>query len=103
MKTLLIDDMRDIKADVIARTFDEGIQALKTNSKFDVLYLDHDLGEDEFTLIDGEKYPKTGYGIMVFLENNPQLLPTKINLVTSNPVGRRNMQIVINKLYGAKS
>lgn len=103
MKTLLIDDMRDIDANVVARTFDEGIYALRNNSKFDVLYLDHDLGEDGFVTIEGESYPKTGYGIMVFLENNPHLLPVKISLVTSNPVGRRNMQVVINKLYGVRS
>lgn len=102
MKTLLIDDLREIKADVVARTFDDGIQALRSGGKFDVLYLDHDLGEDELCLIEGDKYPKTGYGIMVFLENNPHLLPGEIVLVTSNPVGRKNMQAVINKLYGER-
>lgn len=101
-KTLLIDDMRDIQADVTARTFEEGVEALRRNSKFEVLYLDHDLGDEGFMDIEGEKYPKNGYGIMVFLENNLHLLPSKIFLVTSNPVGRRNMQVVINKLYGDK-
>lgn len=94
MKTLLIDDMRDIQTDVIARTYDEGIEALQTKGPFDKLYLDHDLGEDDPR--------KTGYGIMNFLEANPKFLPGKIILVTSNPVGRQQMQVVIDKLYGGK-
>lgn len=109
MKTLLIDDLRDIKADVIARTFEEGINALKTNPRFDVLYLDHDLGgidghgSEIPVSIDGELYMPNGYGVVCFLENNQHLLPIKISLVTSNPVGRRNMQVVINKLYGDRT
>lgn len=94
MKTLLIDDMRDIKADVVARTFDEGIDALKTQGPFDILYLDHDLGDFE------NKYERTGYHIMCFLEENQQYLPKKIVIVSSNPVGRQKIQMVIDKLYG---
>ena len=91
MKTLLIDDLRNISADVVARTFDAGIDALK-NGPYDVLYLDHDLGDEDPA--------KTGYGIMCFIEANPQYKPNSIVLVTSNPVGRKNMQVVIDKLYG---
>lgn len=90
MKSLLIDDMRDIDADVVARTFDAGIEALRTQ-KFDVLYLDHDLGDPDPN--------KTGYGVMKFLEENVDRLPGKIVLVTSNPVGRANMKVVVDKLY----
>lgn len=92
MKSLLIDDTRDIDADVVARTFEDGIRALCSNSPFDVLYLDHDLGD--------ENPRNTGYGIMKFLEEHSEFLPKKIVLVTSNPVGRQNMLVVINKLYG---
>lgn len=94
MKTLLIDDLRDIKADVVARTYDEGIDALTNKGPFDVLYLDHDLADPD--------PHKTGYGIMCFLEANLRLLPGKIMLVTSNPVGRKNMEVVIEKLYRDK-
>lgn len=94
MKSLLIDDLRNIDADVITRTFDAGIDALKYLGPFEVLYLDHDLGEED--------PHKTGYGIMNFLEVNPKFLPKKIVLVTSNPIGRKNMQAVIDKLYGEK-
>lgn len=91
MKTLLIDDMRNIKADVVARTYLEGLRALISLGPFDILYLDHDLGDSD------ER--RTGYGIMNFLEANPQYLPKKIELVTSNPVGRIQMMMIINRLY----
>jgi hypothetical protein len=109
MRTLLIDDMREIEADVIARTFEAGIKALKLLGPFETLYLDHDLGEvdetsgsESWVTVDGQKLPMNGYGIMCFLEANPHLLPEKITIVSSNPVGRKNMQIVIDKLYGDK-
>jgi len=105
MKTLLIDDLRPIDADVIARTFENGIAALKDLGPFNILYLDHDLGEvdfegkEKFIEIDGHTYPKNGYGVMCFLERNTEFLPSEIRIVSSNPVGRRNMQVVIDKLY----
>lgn len=92
MKTLLIDDMRNIEADRVARTFDEGIEALRSHF-WDLLYLDHDLGDPD--------PKKTGYDIMCFIESNQEYMPAKILLVTSNPVGRQKMQAVIDKLYGA--
>jgi hypothetical protein len=79
-------------ADRVARNFTEGIEALKSE-KWDLLLLDHDLS----SYVDGKE--KTGYDVMCFLEENPQYLPGKIKLVTSNPVGRYNMQVVIDKLY----
>lgn len=103
MRVLLIDDMRDIlmvhdwrknghfEIGLSARNFDEGIKALKEDGPWDILYLDHDLG-------DPSPY-KTGYDIMCFLEANPEFLPDSIQLVTSNPVGRQKMQVVIDKLY----
>jgi hypothetical protein len=91
-RTLLIDDMRNIPADRIARTFDDGIEALTNGGPWDTLFLDHDLGEED--------PKKTGYGIICFLEENQNLLPKEIVLVTSNPVGRQKMQMVIDRLYG---
>lgn len=96
MRTLLIDDCREIQATVVARTFAEGIKALKEQGPFDLLYLDHDLGWPDDP-IDG--FAATGYGIMCFLEANPQYLPKEIKFVTSNPVGRANMMAVYRKLY----
>ena len=103
MKSLLIDDQRSaeyveatwgLKPDMIARTFADGINALKREGPFDTLFLDHDLG-----CFDEEGDELTGYMIICFLEEHPEYLPKNIVLVTSNPVGRRKMQIVIDKLY----
>lgn len=91
MKILLIDDMRNIKADRIARTFDDGIKALTNEGPWDLLYLDHDLGDPAPN--------KTGYDIMNFLEVNPGLIPGSIVCVSSNPVGRQKIGVVIEKLY----
>jgi len=90
---LLIDDVRTMPVDKIVRTYDEGIQALQEN-KWDIVWLDHDLG----CFKDGKEY--TGYTILCWLEENPRFLPRSIRLITSNPVGRARMQMVIDKLYG---
>lgn len=86
-KTLLIDDERNIDADRVAKTYDEGIEALKERI-WDVLYLDHDLG-----------LGKTGYDIMNWLEEHPEHLPDRIIIISANPVGRRNMERVVRRLY----
>lgn len=76
---LLIDDMRTINVDVIARNYDAGLRMLALGG-WDCAVFDHDLGE-----------VRTGYDLM-----NSALdrgwLPNKIELVTSNPVGRANME-----------
>lgn len=88
MKILVIDDIRTFaEAEYHARTYAEGIDAL-TEEEWDILYLDHDLGED-----------KSGYDVLCFLEEYPEYLPGEIQLVTANPVGRMRMVQVINKLY----
>jgi hypothetical protein len=92
-RTLLIDDLREIEADVIARNYDAGIHALMTMGPFSTLYLDHDLGDYSYGL------EKTGYDIICWLEANPEYLPKEIVLVTSNPVDRGKMQSVIDRLY----
>lgn len=110
MRVLLIDDLRDLDyvvgsylgkdtndlLGVVERTYDGGIAALK-NGPWDVLFLDHDLGDYE------NGVERTGYNVVCFLEENPEFLPKKIILVTSNPVGRMKMQAVIDKLYGENS
>lgn len=97
--TLLIDDMRDIKADIVCRTFSEGLHALRGEalnapggSRIDVLYLDHDLGDPDPS--------RTGYDILCWLEEHPEYLPKKIVLVTANPVGLEKMRNLIERLYG---
>lgn len=102
-KVLLIDDTRtvdfierryDATPTTIARNFAEGINALKNGGPFDLLLLDHDLAS-----YDEEGNELTGYKIMLFLEEHPEYLPGQIVVVSSNPVGRDKMQVVIDKLY----
>jgi len=93
MRVLLIDDIRDLKADVIARNYFDGIRHLKDNGPWDLVLLDHDLAS-----YDENKKEKTGYDIMCWLEEHTKYLPAEIQLVTSNPVGRKRMQQVIDKL-----
>lgn len=106
MNILLIDDQRTkefIKAtyglDVtkVAADYFDGIKELQFGAPWDILLLDHDLGTYN---VDGKEL--NGTHIMDFLEANPDLLPKKIVLVTSNPVGRKNMQAIIDKIYGER-
>lgn len=89
--TLLIDDTRDLPADLIARTFAAGKQVLEA---FDVSYLklDHDLGE-----------LKTGYDIVLLLEEwhftGERKIPKTIELVTANSVGLKNMYAALERMY----
>jgi hypothetical protein len=103
MKVLLIDDIREFGKQLpalaptdsfaVARDFQAGIDFLLAHSRdgWDILYLDHDLGDPDPA--------HTGYAIMSLIEEFPHLKPGKIVLVTSNPVGRKQMQTVIDKLY----
>jgi hypothetical protein len=94
MKTLLIDDMRDLPATFVARDYFAGIEALE-NHEWDVLLLDHDLAT-----WDDDGNEKTGYDVMCWLEEHPEHLPRdEIRIVSANPIGRQRMQIVIDKLY----
>lgn len=93
MRTLLIDDVRNLQADVIARNFDEGIRQLN-NGPWDLLLLDHDLASFD---CDGRE--KTGYDIMCFLEEFPEYKPKEIRCVSDNPVGRKRIETVIKKIY----
>lgn len=77
---LLIDDKRDMPDGIIARDFESGKKMLALGG-FDVLYLDHDLGEIN-----------TGYDIINWAsEYADEILPPKIVVVSSNPVGLENI------------
>lgn len=91
MRILLIDDLRDLKATRVARTFEDGIKALKEEGPWDALWLDHDLGQP-----DGQD----GTGVMNWLDENRQFMPGCIECVSSNPVGRDRIQKVALKIYG---
>lgn len=100
MKVLLIDDTREEsapnimrKVDLIARTYSMGIEALTKLGPWDLVLLDHDLN----SYVEGKEY--TGYDICCFLEANLEYLPKDIQLVSSNPPGRKRMSAVVSKLY----
>ena len=106
MRVLLIDDTRMEDApnimrriDLIARNARAGFDALSKMGPWDLLLLDHDLNSFD---ANGKEW--TGYDIMCFLEEEvaagrESILPGKIEIVSSNPVGRKRMQMVIDKLY----
>lgn len=92
MAALLIDDQRNLHADRVARTYREGIEAL-SEQHWDLLYLDHDLGD--FSGVGGREL--TGYDIACWLEQDPHFLPDRIEIVTNNPAGRRNIELALQR------
>lgn len=76
---LLIDDLREIDADVVARTGEEGLEVLRTQPVTH-LYMDHDLG----------LFCMDGYQVIAQALKEG-ICPPNVFMVTSNPVGRQNM------------
>jgi len=98
MRILAIDDVRDFSfTDVLCRTYEEGVKALAYNGPWDELYLDHDLGAVKRSYDDSGR-EQTGYTIACFLEQHPSLAPNKIIIVTSNPVGLKNISDALSKI-----
>lgn len=83
---VLIDDERYYNnVDIIARTYESGMEILRRfKDCIDLLYLDHDLGHPQ----------KTGYDILTWAIENG-FAPDKITLVTMNPSGMKNMRNVL--------
>lgn len=82
------------------KTAQEAIDLLKTG-QVTKASLDHDLTEDHYpwNCTDIESCTGTGYDVVLFLERNPQLLPTKgLRCHSANPAGKARMDVVINKL-----
>lgn len=85
---LLIDDFRNVGEDVVCRTPHEGKAFLAENAVTH-LYIDHDLGPDP----DGNEY-ENGYKVVVWALENGHC-PTNVQIVSSNPVGRRNIEAAL--------
>lgn len=94
MLTLLIDDARTLEVTQTARNYADGIAALQER-QWDVLYLDHDLGD--FSGPNGRE--RTGYDVVCWLEQNPEFMPKKVVVVSSNPVGRSNIAAVLGRFF----
>lgn len=97
MAILLIDDQRNLPADRVARTYQEGIDAL-AERHWNLVYLDHDLGD--FSGPEGREM--TGDDMACWLEQNPQHLPDRIVIVTNNPAGRRNIELALQRCRRSK-
>ena len=92
---LLVDDCRDLGADVIARNAKAAKKILAWNIlhddsnsptfNFEGVMLDHDLGGAE-----------SGYDVALWaLEHG--YLPPKVEIVTSNPVGRGAFEVLLHR------
>lgn len=79
---LLIDDERNLNTEAIARTAQAGRKLLAAGG-WDCVCFDHDLGETE-----------SGYDVLSWALK-AKLLPSRVQLVTSNPVGRQNMRAAL--------
>ncbi len=77
---LLIDDMRDLNVDVIARTAKAGYKMLAIGG-WEVILFDYDLGCSD-----------TGADLLTWAIEKNMLQDAKINLVTSLPIGMERMQ-----------
>lgn len=101
MKILILDD-REIRHEYFKKlyiqhdlthvyTSKECIDQLNIN-KFDVVFLDHDLGgTDNFE----ESGDNTGYEVAKWLRKNEGKQPNQIILHSFNPVGRKNMKSLL--------
>jgi hypothetical protein len=79
-KHLLIDDVRNLPGmDIICRNYSSGLGVCYYFHDIDKLYIDHDLGEE-----------KNGYQLIVELLDNGYC-PKKVQIVSSNPVGVKNI------------
>lgn len=96
MKILFIDDIRnpfdyidnvDGVYVVIARNSHDALAALKEFT-FDIIFFDHDLGED-----------RTGYDIAKWIVENNIKIKQGFKIVSSNPVGRFNISQLLDR-YG---
>lgn len=95
---LYLDDIRDPPdfGWTIVRTARQAIDLLKTN-QVKVISLDHDLGENI----------ESGYDVIKFIEEqayiNKEFNIPIIHIHTDNPVGRKNMELVLNSINRAKN
>jgi len=77
---ILVDDIRTFGVDIIARNYSAAQKVvLGCGTEIDVLWLDHDLGEE-----------KTGYDLIQWMMQI-QYKPRKVRIVSLNPVGRENI------------
>lgn len=82
-----------------AKTADQAIDHLKTG-RIELASLDHDLSE-EATIGKPSPGEKTGYSVVLWLEENPSYWPPEgVRVHSMNLSGKQRMEAVIRKHYG---
>jgi DNA-binding response OmpR family regulator len=71
----------------VARTYDDALRMLR-RYEWDVLYLDHDLGDD-----DG----RTGYDLLVQIRAENRV-PREVVCISWNPVGKRRIVNLVSDI-----
>lgn len=79
---LLIDDLRNLNTEAVARTAEAGRKLLSVGG-WECVCFDHDLGGAE-----------SGYDVLVWALEHGHV-PTRVQLVTDNPVGRKGMRAAL--------
>lgn len=70
---------------------------LLVKDKWDVLFLDHDLGGRSYV---PSSESNTGYQVAKFLHDNPKYKPSEVIIIHSlNPIGAENMQNALPEAY----
>ena len=84
MRRILIDDLREIEAEVVCKTAKAAYKELEKGI-FDIYYFDHDLGST--------KPGTSGYDVLTWaLENEKIPAGAIVYLVSNNPVGKQRMR-----------
>ncbi len=89
MKILLVDYNRILRCDYIANTFEKAVNKL-SSQKWDIMYIDHDLGE----------FKKSGYDVMKFLKDNKQFAPKVIMCISLDPSKKQRIENMIKDIHG---
>jgi hypothetical protein len=100
MVDLWLDDVRPCPyiGWVWAKNYDEAIEILKTN-KVRKCSLDHDLSFLQYANLHEPFFEKTGYDVVLWMEEN-NIWPEEPPVVHShNPVGAHRMALVISDHY----
>lgn len=91
---LIIDDVRTLGCDVVARTAKDGMDILsRMSDQFECLCIDHDLGEG--------KKGKSGYDVLKWALPKGYV-PDHVQIVSKNPVGAQNIRNILTD-YGYRS
>lgn len=75
----------------VARTYDDALRLLR-HFDYDVLYLDHDLGDEQIP-------ERTGFHLLKQLIADRRL-PPRVECISWNPVGKARIEALLEDYYG---